>query len=750
MIPTQSTSGNTAFTGAKFATLSSDPTFTTMMVNQLSTLYGDPLYAVIREYTTNAIDAHKMYQIDQPIEINTGTEENPGITITSFVGLNKEQIESLILTYGNSAKRESNTAAGMLGYGAKSGLALVPEVHFTSIKDGQLYLAALTRDDEGIKAFVTEGSATEAEDSFTVSLPIFKHRAHSIARQIALGFAPGSILLTTHLKPEPTIADSLWSYTAPITEHVSFMVPHQNLLPKGERYLTDKVAIFSGGVFYGYFSQIHQIQRFNQIHECAPNLANLIEGKNDVDHASNTLGLIVLDVPVGELIFPISRDSFTRCPENAATFEHYLSEADVAFVQMATQGFDYQLSVTEFYERYSVKNKRLAYPGTNNFNQWAHHLTDCAFAADEPINAKRLLGGALRSANRVERLNLSTLHLDRLIGSEKPTMRFVSTNGGLSYPMSKYIFANNTLQKGKDIILVKDDEDALVRLENSKTLQKHLMRFKEAHGYKSIISIKGQLPRGIKKEDFKLYSPNFNQLLDEAREFSLGIIREEKPTVDLPELVESITLIHKGETNAHYNLSVERACELISEAHAPRAKYLTVPSSKKVDHRFNILSYSFPLVIIKAKKTTIEKLGVKTQSYKPYLEKIEDYVSKLPKKYQQYIIDASTLHSYMDVSDRSIHHVIEEYATGTSKAHRRLRQVLDARWWCLDQGIDPRDYEEVCRQANLQSFESEEYLSALPITKDALDRILNNATRNDARYYQSYTRTAIEQLIASL
>lgn len=87
-------------------------------------LYSDKILAIIREYITNAIDAHVEANVTRPISITV-----PNGFINEFIirdyghGLSKEDITEIFASYGASTKRESNSFTGMLGIGSKSAFA---------------------------------------------------------------------------------------------------------------------------------------------------------------------------------------------------------------------------------------------------------------------------------------------------------------------------------------------------------------------------------------------------------------------------------------------------------------------------------------------------------------------------------------------------------------------------------------------------------------------------------------------------
>ena len=89
-----------------------------------SQIYSDKLLAVIREYSTNAVDANTEAGITDPISIVLPTLEDPVLSFRDFGhGLSDEEVCNLYVKYGASTKRSSNDYTGCLGIGCKAGFA---------------------------------------------------------------------------------------------------------------------------------------------------------------------------------------------------------------------------------------------------------------------------------------------------------------------------------------------------------------------------------------------------------------------------------------------------------------------------------------------------------------------------------------------------------------------------------------------------------------------------------------------------
>lgn len=88
-------------------------------------LYSDKVLAVIREYSTNAVDAHvEVGKINEPIKVTLPNQLSPYFKVRDYGrGLTEKQIGQVYAMYGESTKRGTNEQIGQLGLGSKSAFA---------------------------------------------------------------------------------------------------------------------------------------------------------------------------------------------------------------------------------------------------------------------------------------------------------------------------------------------------------------------------------------------------------------------------------------------------------------------------------------------------------------------------------------------------------------------------------------------------------------------------------------------------
>lgn len=168
------------------------------IMSVLTDLYSDPEMAIIREYSTNAYDAHIEAGQTKPIEIILPTPLNFNLTIKDHgVGLSLEDIHRIYSKYGASTKRESNDQVGMLGLGCKSALTYTSQFTLTSVKDGKKVQAIVSRDEDGAGSIkIVSNTETTEEAGTSISIPAKKGNALELkARKFFAFWEPGTVLV---------------------------------------------------------------------------------------------------------------------------------------------------------------------------------------------------------------------------------------------------------------------------------------------------------------------------------------------------------------------------------------------------------------------------------------------------------------------------------------------------------------------------------------------------------------------------
>lgn len=116
----------------------------------LINLYSDTILAVIREYSTNALDTQIEAGVTEPIRVTTPNAFNNLFVIEdSGTGMSKDDLQKTYAMFGASTKDQSNDYNGSMGLGSKSALTYTDSFTVISTKDGITTTAIVGRDEEG-------------------------------------------------------------------------------------------------------------------------------------------------------------------------------------------------------------------------------------------------------------------------------------------------------------------------------------------------------------------------------------------------------------------------------------------------------------------------------------------------------------------------------------------------------------------------------------------------------------------------
>ena len=130
-----------------------------------NSLYSDKAGAIIREYSTNAMDAHVQAGIQsKPISINCPTRFSPTLIIRDYgFGLSEFDIYNVFSSYGESTKRNTNDQVGMMGLGSKSAFCYTNTFTIVSHYEGvkKSYLAYIDETNIGKVMMVNEEPTSE-------------------------------------------------------------------------------------------------------------------------------------------------------------------------------------------------------------------------------------------------------------------------------------------------------------------------------------------------------------------------------------------------------------------------------------------------------------------------------------------------------------------------------------------------------------------------------------------------------------
>lgn len=141
----------------------------------MSNMYSNKIRAMIREYSTNGLDAQIEAGVyDKPIEVELPSQLSQFLKVRDYgIGLDTQGIREIYSQYGASTKRASNDVVGMLGIGCKAALAYTSQFTVTSVKDGEKIVVAIARDASGAGTMTVQSRFDTDEDNGTVvTIPV--------------------------------------------------------------------------------------------------------------------------------------------------------------------------------------------------------------------------------------------------------------------------------------------------------------------------------------------------------------------------------------------------------------------------------------------------------------------------------------------------------------------------------------------------------------------------------------------------
>jgi hypothetical protein len=176
--------------GENAIAMSIDEASTVFLMDALGKLYSRPAQAALREYLSNAIDAHKakggkLPAIQITLPDSNGRTGSSKLLIRDFgKGMTEDEFSTILSRYGASTKRDSNAMIGGFGLGAKSGFAVSDEFFMTSYQQGKGIRVRIFKDalNKGYIDVIDRFTTKEA-DGILVELPIPSGNLYELSKK---------------------------------------------------------------------------------------------------------------------------------------------------------------------------------------------------------------------------------------------------------------------------------------------------------------------------------------------------------------------------------------------------------------------------------------------------------------------------------------------------------------------------------------------------------------------------------------
>lgn len=139
-----------------------------------SNLYTNKIRAIIRELSTNALDAHiAAGNPERQFEVHIPSGLDPVFWIRDYgIGMSQDQVMNLYTTYFESTKAESNDFVGALGLGSKSPFSYVDSFMVTSFYNGTKTIYDMSLSNGVPSVAILHSCETDEENGLHISVSV--------------------------------------------------------------------------------------------------------------------------------------------------------------------------------------------------------------------------------------------------------------------------------------------------------------------------------------------------------------------------------------------------------------------------------------------------------------------------------------------------------------------------------------------------------------------------------------------------
>ena len=256
-------------------------------------IYSNKIKAVVREYLCNAIDEHNKFGIKAAVQTGIRVENNENIFyVRDFAnGLSEEDVRSIFGMYFRSTKSKSNDSIGGFGVGSKAGHCYNDTFFVTSYFQNKkiVYTCVLGGGDNGVPVghIYKIDESDSQETGLEVCVPVKQSESFDFAQEIKrfISFSPANI--------QAEIRNEIITPNKLIKSFESNGLKFR-LIENGSVKRASDFIVQMGGVKYG---EIY----------C-----------KDFSAIADTV--LVVDVPIGSMSIPISREGFEETASNKNFF----------------------------------------------------------------------------------------------------------------------------------------------------------------------------------------------------------------------------------------------------------------------------------------------------------------------------------------------------------------------------------------------------------------------------------------------
>lgn len=166
-------------------TMDDSPETILLTMRNMENNYTDSTGATVREYATNALDAHKFAGVTRPIEITVPTAERPFYIVQDFgCGMTRDFLMNNFSKYRFSTKRDDQNVNGMYGIGSKAALSEVNSFSIESISEGYKTFVRIYKTETGSSVSVLAHDKTDEPSGTRVIINVGEYKIEEYREKI--------------------------------------------------------------------------------------------------------------------------------------------------------------------------------------------------------------------------------------------------------------------------------------------------------------------------------------------------------------------------------------------------------------------------------------------------------------------------------------------------------------------------------------------------------------------------------------
>lgn len=264
-------------------------------------IYSDKILAVVREYVCNALDEHKKHNVSAPVDFGLRSSSDDSLATEFFVrdyakGLSEHDIRNVFGMYFRSTKSNSNNQIGGFGVGSKAGHCYTDTFYIKSYFNGvcTMYVCALGGGNSGVPV----GQILKVSESPTLETGL--EISLQIKNQDAVSFG-NSCFSFTRFCASPIVCHNFKDKSLPI-------VPERVISRNGFSFRVFNAPHFNGSDLY---------LKMGDVSYANTNFSSFLSRVSSL----NKDLVMVVDIPIGKMSLPISRENFESTPSNSRVLE---------------------------------------------------------------------------------------------------------------------------------------------------------------------------------------------------------------------------------------------------------------------------------------------------------------------------------------------------------------------------------------------------------------------------------------------